>query len=105
VYNNEKYLRPEWKWGLSELVPIKDSFKVIGELQSYTFRVGDLETFKENLGKYGIEILIFVKTDLDEEAYPDQEYFDDFMSASSWLRLDKKVEYKGMEVYIFDIVK
>jgi hypothetical protein len=105
VYNNEAYLRPEWKWGLSELVPIRDSFKVIGELQSYTFRIGDLVTFKENLGKYAIEKLVFVKTDLDEEAYPDQEYLKDLMSVSSWLRLEKKVEYKGMEVYIFDIVR
>ena len=105
VYNNETYLRPEWKWGLSELVPIRDSFKTIGELQSYTFRIRDLETFKENLDKYDIETLVFIKTDLDEEAYPDQEFLKDLLSVSSWLRLEEKVEYKGMEVYIFNIVR
>ncbi len=105
VYNNERYLRPEWKWGLSELVPIKDSFKAVGQLQSYTFQIGELAIFKENLDKYGIEKLVFVKIDLDEEAYPDQEYLDDLKSVSSWLRLEKKVEYKGMEVYMFDIVR
>jgi 4-amino-4-deoxy-L-arabinose transferase-like glycosyltransferase len=105
VYNKEAYLRPEWKWGLSELVPIRDSFKAIGELQSYTFRIGDIKTFKENLEKYEIESLIFIKTDLDGEDYPDQEYFDELVSVSSWLRFEKKVEYKGMEVYIFDIVR
>jgi hypothetical protein len=105
VYNKEAYLRPEWKWGLSDLVPIKDSFKTIGELQSYTFRIGDLETFRKNLDKYDIETLVFIKTDLDEEAYPDQEFLKDLLSVSSWLRFEKKVEYKGMEVYIFDIVR
>lgn len=104
VYNKEAYLRPEWKWGLSELVPIRDSFKTIGKLQSYTFRIGDLETFKENLDKYDIETLVFIKTDLDEEAYPDQEFLKDLLSAP-WLRFQKKVEYKGMEVYIFDIAR
>ncbi len=105
VYNKEAYLRPEWKWGLSELVPIRDSFKTIGELQSYTFRIRDLETFKENLDKYDIETLVFIKTDLDEEAYPDQEFLNDLLSVSSWLRFEKKVEYTGMEVYIFNIVR
>ena len=104
VYNKEAYLRPEWKWGLSELVPIRDSFKTIGKLQSYTFRIGDLETFKENLDKYDIETLVFIKTDLDEEAYPDQEFLKDLLSAP-WLRFQKKVEYKGMEVYMFNIVR
>jgi hypothetical protein len=74
-------------------------------LQSYTFRIRDLETFKENLDKYDIETLVFIKTDLDEEAYPDQEFLKDLLSVSSWLRLEEKVEYKGMEVYIFNIVR
>jgi hypothetical protein len=105
VYNNEKYLRPEWKWGLHEIVPIKDSFKTMEELQSYSFRIGNIEALKANLDKYDIEILVFVRTELDEEAYPDQEYLDELLSVSSWLRVEKKVEYKGMEVYIFDIVR
>jgi hypothetical protein len=104
VYNHETYLRPEWKWGLHEIVPIKDSFKTMGKLQSYTFKIGDLETFKENLDEYDIETLVFIKTELSEEDYPNQEFFKDLIS-SSWLRLNEKVEYKGMEVYMFDIVK
>jgi hypothetical protein len=104
VYNHETYLRPQWKWDLHEIVPIKDSFKTMGKLQSYTFRIGDLETFKENLDKYDIETLVFIKTQLNEEDYPDQKFFKDLIS-SPWLRLQEKVEYKGMEVYMFDIVK
>ncbi|HRY22663.1 MAG TPA: hypothetical protein P5311_02795, partial [Candidatus Dojkabacteria bacterium] len=105
VYNNERYLSPEWKWKLHEIVPRRDSFKTIGELQSYSFPIGDIEAFKKNLYEYGIEKLVFIKTDIEDEAYPDQEYLGDLMSISSWLRLEKKVEYKGMEVYIFDIVR
>jgi hypothetical protein len=105
VYNNERYLSPEWKWELHEIVPRRDSFKTIGELQSYSFRIGDIEAFTENLYEYDIEKLVFIKTDIEDEAYPDQEYLGDLMSISSWLRLEKKVEYKGMEVYIFDIVR
>jgi hypothetical protein len=56
------------------------------------------------LDKYDIEALVFIKTELSEEDYPDQEFFKDLVS-SSWLRLEEKVEYKGMEVYMFDIVK
>jgi hypothetical protein len=104
VYNKEAYLRPEWKWGLSELVPIRDSFKAIGELQSYTFRIGDVKTFRKNLDKYNIETLVFIKTGLSEEDYPDQEFFEDLIY-TSWLRLQERVEYKGMEVYMFDIVR
>ena len=104
VYNNETYLRPEWKWNLHEIVPIRDSFKTMGQFQNYTFRIKDLETFKKNLDKYDIETLVFIRTELSEEDYPDQEFFKDLISAS-WLRLKENVEYKGMEVYMFDIVK
>lgn len=104
VYNNETYLNPEWKWRLHELVPIRDSLKVYGQEQSFSFLVKDMEIFRENVENYDIDKVVMIVTQVDHERYPDQECLEDFLS-TTFLKLDNKVKYKGMDVYIFKVVK
>lgn len=104
VYNGETYLKPEWKWRLHEIVPIRDSLKTYGERQALSFAVKDLKTFRKNIKKYHIEEVFMIITEVEYEAYPDQEYLEPFMS-QTWLEFKEKVEYKGMVVYIFKVLE
>jgi hypothetical protein len=104
VFNGEKFLNPEWRWRLHEIVPIRDSLKSFGEQQSYTFVVKDMETFRGNLRAFGIKKIVLITTEEDEESYPYQEFLDEFIS-ETWLELKEKVKYQGMEVYIFKVIE
>lgn len=104
AYNNETYLSPEWKWRLHEIVPIRDSLKVLEQQRSYTFRVSDIDTFKENIEKYEIEKVFMIVTQQDFESYPDQDYMFAFI-VQPWLEFDRKEEFQGLDVFIFEVVK
>jgi hypothetical protein len=102
--NNETYLNPEWKWRLHEIVPIRDSLKTLGEQQSFTFAVGDMERFIRNVEVYDIQKVVMISTWDDQDSYPYQEFLLEFLS-QPWLELEERVELRGMDVYIFNVIQ
>lgn len=102
--NNETYLNPEWKWRLHEIVPIRDSLKTLGEQQSFTFAVGDMERFIRNVEVYDIQKVVMISTWEDQDSYPYQEFLLEFLS-QPWLELEERVELRGMDVYIFNVIQ
>jgi len=104
VFNEETYVNPEWRWKLFESVPIRETLKVYEEQQSFTFFVGDMPTFRENLKRFKVKDVVLIITEVDQGSYPYQEFLDEFVS-ETWLQLEEKVEYKGMDVYIFKVIE
>ncbi len=102
--NGERYLDPEWKWKLNDIVPIRENLKTLGERQAYSFPISDFEEFRSSISLYDIDKLILITTKEDSDNFPNQEYLDDFMKVE-WLDLDKKVDYTNMTIYIFTVKK
>jgi hypothetical protein len=102
--NEERYLDPEWKWKLNDVVPIREDLKALGEEQAYSFPIFDLEEFHNSISFYNIDLLILVTTEEESDNFPNQEYLEDFQKAE-WLDLDKKVDYTNMTIYIFTVKK
>jgi hypothetical protein len=104
AYNGDVYIKPEWKWRLHEVVPIRDSLKTYGEQYGFSFAIKDLKTFRKNIKKYHIEEVFIVTTEMEDEAYPDQQQLESLMS-QTWLEFKEKVEYKCMVIYIFKVLQ
>jgi hypothetical protein len=102
VFNSERYLNPEWKWKLNDIVPIRDSLKVLDTKKSYSFPVENMEKFRNNLNTYEISKIVLIVTKEELEVYPEQEKLNEFLQ-QDWLELEDKVEYRGMEVYFFNV--
>lgn len=103
--NKERYLDPEWRWQLHDIVKWRrDTLEAFGTQQSYTFPVIDMDLFKKNIFTYRIKEVFLIETEVDKESYPNQEYLNSFIS-SNWLEFVKSEEYKGMKVYIFTVIE
>jgi len=60
-----------------------------------------IDKFKKNIKRYNIEKLVLYESKIKEK-YTDQEYLTTFMS-QDWIELEKKYEFKGLNVYIFNV--
>ena len=101
VYSNEKFSEPQWHWQLHDIVPKKDMLKVLDEKKSFVFEIVNADKFKENIKRYNIEKLVLYESKVKEK-YTDQEYLDIFIN-QDWIELEKKYEFKGFNVYIFNV--
>lgn len=104
VLSEEKFIWPEWKWGLNEFIPKREWLKIFEEKQSYTFPIDDIESFKQNVMDYNIEEIVLNITEKDFEYYPYQEYYNVFLT-QDWLELEKETEFEGMTIYIFNVIR
>ena len=104
VFMKERFIWPEWKWGLNEFIPKKEYLKTYEEKQSYTFPIEDIESFKQNIMEYNIEKVVLNITEKDSEYYPYQKYYDVFL-AQDWLELEKETVFKGITMYTFNVVR
>ena len=101
VYSNERFSEPQWHWQLHDIVPKKDMLKVLDERKSFVFEIVNIDKFKENIKRYNIEKLVLYESKVKEK-YTDQEYLDIFIN-QDWIELEKKYEFKGLNVYIFNV--
>ena len=101
VYSNERFSEPQWHWQLHDIVPKKDMLKVLDERKSFVFEIVNIDKFKENIKRYNIEKLVLYESKVKEK-YTDQEYLDIFIN-QDWIELEKKHEFKGLNVYIFNV--
>jgi len=101
VYSNERFSEPQWHWQLHDIVPKKEMLKTLDEKRSFVFEVVSIDKFKKNIKRYNIEKLVLYESKIKEK-YTDQEYLTTFMS-QDWIELEKKYEFKGLNVYIFNV--
>lgn len=101
VFMQETYSNPEWKWKLDEIVPRRENLQVLGERLSYVFPVEDIEKFKSNLKDEGISKVVLYESTVKTK-FVNQNYLDVFLK-EDWLELINKYEFKGLNIYIFDI--
>jgi 4-amino-4-deoxy-L-arabinose transferase-like glycosyltransferase len=104
VYMEETYLPAQWKWGLYEILPKKERVKELEEKLSYVFPVVDISTFRENISLYDIQKVVLVRSDIEKERFPDQQYLGEFLK-QDWLVLEKEVNFKNRTIYIFNVTK
>ena len=101
VYANERFSEAQWHWHLNDIVPKKEMLRSLDEKKSYVFDVMNINKFKKNIDRYNIEKLVLYESKVKEK-YTDQKYLTVFIK-QDWIELDSKYEFKGFNVYIFNI--
>jgi len=104
AYNGEAYLDPEWQWALHESVPIKDTLEILDVKRGYSFTSGSIRRFKESVFELELETLYLIKTDSEERAFSNENFLENFQNAD-WLELKEVVEFKNMQLYIFEVLE
>ncbi len=101
VYIGETYAPAEWKWKLNEIVPRTENLKFLGQKTSYVFPVVDIDEFQSKLRDENITKLVLYVSRVKTK-FADQNYLDVFLK-QDWLELRDMKEFKGLNIYIFDI--
>lgn len=99
TYRGNRAYSPEWKWALRSWVPRKKHLKIFDEVDTYTIS-GEERNMVE---VYGIEKIGLIVSTLQSIKFPYQERLEEYMNAD-WLKLEKKIELKNKQLYIFEVI-
>jgi len=106
VLREENLGNSEWRWNLQDWVPKKDLLKKSSALRTYNFYWSDIDIFKKNVSEDSINKIVFVKLKMvnEKENLLLQDRLKVLLNAK-WLDLERKVEMKGKDIYIFNVSK
>lgn len=100
TYRGNKSYNPEWKWALRDWVPRKKHLRMFNDVDTYVIS-GDE---KEMVEEYGIKKVALIVSTLESVKFPYQEKLEEYMDVD-WLELERKIELKNKELYIFKVVE
>ena len=104
VLNNETNSEVEWKWSLNDDIKETKKLKTFGSSYGYSFGIVDLPSFRASLNEYSISHIVLIRSTIQGEAFPQQEWLTDFLTRK-WLKLTDTVPLQGKIIYTFDVVE
>ncbi len=103
-YRKNNYLPIEWHWKLDKnLVRRKLDAVEIRPNFYYGFDVEDIVSFKSNIVEKDINKIILLKSDLENQKFPLEDYIEVF-EKENWLKLVETQQMKNKTIYIFEVI-
>ena len=103
-YRKNNYLPIEWHWKLDKnLVKRKLDAVEIRPNFYYEFDVADIVSFKSNIVEKNINKIILLKSDLENQKFPLEDYIEVF-EKENWLKLVQTQQMKNKTIYIFEVI-
>lgn len=105
VLKSEDVQDPEWKWSLRKWIPKKDLLKRLDNQKIFNFSSRNIANFKSNLISNSVDTVIYVdlKKNYAREILGSKNR-DEVLNLDI-LVLEKKIEMKNKDVYIFSVIK
>jgi len=104
VYRGDNKYSPEWKWELQDWVPRKNNLKSFEKHSTYLPTGISIANDVRSVDKYDIDKVALVVSTLEEHTLPFNHKLVGYMSAD-WLELERIVNLKNKELYIFKVLK
>jgi len=103
IYRKNNYLPIEWHWKLDkkkinrklDAIDIQPNFY-------YLINMEDMDNFNDEILQKHITKIILLKSDLENEKFPLEDYIDTF-NKENWLELNTVEQLKNKKVYIFKV--
>lgn len=104
AYRYDMNMVPEWKWGLSKALPKKDMLVTPPKSNTYVGYFGNITSMYKFIQENEINRVGLVKSELDKHPFLMQEYIP-MLQNRKWIELDRVVQLKNAQLYIFNVIK